>query len=196
MLLGDLLGSNHVATIAEAGLLFAAARDALVGGMIFWVLYMAFEPYLRRRWPATLVSWSRVLLGRVRDPLVGRDLLVGLALGSIGTFLVRALPTPFVVTLAPQLMPSLGGFASLWCSVAITAVGGALSYAFVLNLLMLVLRQRWLALGVFVLALTALLAPGHGGGSLLIAARPAFLFTLVGYTLMTFGLLATIHLIR
>jgi hypothetical protein len=32
---------------------------------------------VRRRWPATLVSWSRLLAGRFRDPLVGRDVLAG-----------------------------------------------------------------------------------------------------------------------
>ena len=37
---------------------------------------------MRRRWPATLVSWSRLLAGGFRDPLVGRDVLFGCLLGS------------------------------------------------------------------------------------------------------------------
>lgn len=41
----------------------------------------ALEPYVRRRWPERLVGWSRLLAGNVRDPLVGRDLLVGIAAG-------------------------------------------------------------------------------------------------------------------
>ena len=44
---------------------------------LLWVLYIALEPYVRRRWPATLVSWSRLLAGGFRDPLVGRDILAG-----------------------------------------------------------------------------------------------------------------------
>ncbi len=53
------------------------AGKALVATAIMWLWYIALEPYVRRRWPHALISWSRVLAGRVRDPLVGRDLLVG-----------------------------------------------------------------------------------------------------------------------
>jgi hypothetical protein len=44
-------------------------------------MYMAFEPYVRRRWPQLLIGWSRVLTGGLKDPLVGRDLLVGCLFG-------------------------------------------------------------------------------------------------------------------
>jgi serine/threonine-protein kinase len=47
----------------------------------------AIEPYARRLWPQFLVSWVRVLEGRFRDPLVGRDLMIGCAAGAIGTLL-------------------------------------------------------------------------------------------------------------
>ncbi|HEV7498794.1 MAG TPA: hypothetical protein VGQ33_02270, partial [Vicinamibacteria bacterium] len=50
-----------------------------------WILYVALEPYVRRQWPETLVSWTRVLAGRHRDPAVGRDLLVGAAIGCAFT---------------------------------------------------------------------------------------------------------------
>ena len=36
----------------------------------YWLYYLALEPYVRRLWPQALISWSRVLAGRVRDPLV------------------------------------------------------------------------------------------------------------------------------
>jgi len=55
----------------------------LLHALIAGLLYVALEPYVRRLWPETLVSWSRLLLGRVRDPLVGRDVLLGMA--AIGT---------------------------------------------------------------------------------------------------------------
>ena len=38
---------------------------------------------MRRRWPATLVSWSRLLAGGLRDPLVGRDVLAGCLIGAV-----------------------------------------------------------------------------------------------------------------
>jgi len=50
-------------------------------GLMTWTLYVALEPHARRRWPQMLVSWSRLLEGRWRDPLIGRDLLVGSAIG-------------------------------------------------------------------------------------------------------------------
>ena len=45
------------------------------------ILYLALEPYVRRQWPETLVSWTRLLAGRYRDSMVARDLLVGGAAG-------------------------------------------------------------------------------------------------------------------
>ena len=54
-----------------------------------WASYTAFEPSGRRIWPTMFVSWNR-LVGvsqrRLADPLVGRSILVGLAVGSLLTF--------------------------------------------------------------------------------------------------------------
>ncbi len=55
-------------------------------GTIVWLLYLALEPIVRRSRPQLIVSWSRLLAGRWGDPLVGRDLLIGSALGlTLGT---------------------------------------------------------------------------------------------------------------
>jgi predicted Ser/Thr protein kinase len=48
-----------------------------------WILYVAIEPYVRRKWPQVLVSWTRLLSGEWQDPLVARDTLVGMACGII-----------------------------------------------------------------------------------------------------------------
>ncbi|HUP60985.1 MAG TPA: serine/threonine-protein kinase [Thermoanaerobaculia bacterium] len=53
-----------------------------------WVGYLALEPFVRRRWPEMLISWSRLLGGNWRDPMIGRDLLIA-AVG--GTSLAIAL---------------------------------------------------------------------------------------------------------
>ena len=53
-----------VVLMAEGVLSFAAGA---------WVIYLAVEPVVRRRWPDTLASWTRLLRGRALDPLVGRD---------------------------------------------------------------------------------------------------------------------------
>jgi hypothetical protein len=57
-----------------------------------WLLYIALEPHLRRVWPETMIGWSRMLAGSLRDPLVGRDVLFGV-LVAIGAALVLALHT-------------------------------------------------------------------------------------------------------
>ncbi|MCA9751866.1 MAG: serine/threonine protein kinase, partial [Gemmatimonadetes bacterium] len=49
----------------------------LLVASLFWAFYLALEPYVRKTMPERLVSWSRLLTGRWRDPLVGRDILVG-----------------------------------------------------------------------------------------------------------------------
>jgi uncharacterized membrane protein len=38
--------------------------EALLVGASAWVLYLAAEPYVRHRWPRTLVGWSRLVGGR------------------------------------------------------------------------------------------------------------------------------------
>jgi hypothetical protein len=44
---------------------------------MIWLFYLAVEPYVRRLWPGTLVAWTRLLEGRLRDPLIGRHILLG-----------------------------------------------------------------------------------------------------------------------
>ena len=90
-------------------------RDAFVTGVIFWVVYMAAEPVVRRRSPATLIAWNRLLEGKLRDPRIGGEVLAGLVLGVVGTFVVDLVPIPFIEPLAPRLAPDLAAFLSLWC---------------------------------------------------------------------------------
>jgi hypothetical protein len=51
--------------------------------------YLAIEPVVRRRWPSTLIAWTRLLSGRPMDPLVGRNVLVGATLGVLGSAAYR-----------------------------------------------------------------------------------------------------------
>jgi hypothetical protein len=60
----------------------SALGDALRKAAIAGLCYLGLEPFLRRRAPEKIISWSRVLAGSFRDPLVGRDVLLGTLLGS------------------------------------------------------------------------------------------------------------------
>jgi hypothetical protein len=55
------------------------AGQALFGGLFGGATYLAIEPFVRRRLPHLLVGSTRVLEGRLADPIVGRDVLAGLA---------------------------------------------------------------------------------------------------------------------
>ena len=63
----------------------------LVWTAFTWLTYIAVEPPIRRLWPQMLFSLARLLAGRVRDPLVGRDVLIGVLGGIVfvGTLIVR-----------------------------------------------------------------------------------------------------------
>ncbi len=58
-----------------------AFADMLMGAALMYLLYLALEPALRARWPQSIVTWSRVLSGRVLDPQVGAHVLSGAAMG-------------------------------------------------------------------------------------------------------------------
>jgi len=76
------------------GLLVMAISTGLFVSGTTWLLYLALEPWVRRRWPQTIISWSRLLTGQLRDPLVGRDILFGTMLGVtwILIFQIRYIP--------------------------------------------------------------------------------------------------------
>lgn len=60
---------------------------ALLFAAISWLAYVAAEPLVRRVSPHSLVSWTRLLAGRWTDPLVGRDILLGVTLGIAGPWI-------------------------------------------------------------------------------------------------------------
>ena len=80
-----ILGAHHALDGDEFQQFRNALSQAMMAACSMGLAYLAIEPHIRRRWPGVLVSWSRLIAGRWRDPLVGRDLLVGLALGTAST---------------------------------------------------------------------------------------------------------------
>ena len=197
-----MLDEHHVADPHEWYLIVSFAGRALVIGGIFWSTYVAFEPYVRRRWPSMIVSWSRLVTGGVRDPLVGRDVLIGCTAGALITCLVLCaymlpswlgrsadrLATPtWHAWLGPSHALSLG------LQLVGNALLGAFTALFVLVLFRLALQRDWLA----VIASAALLAMPD----ILLTKDPAvtaaahFAIYLIGVlVLLRVGLLAVIAL--
>jgi hypothetical protein len=151
--LASMFSADHVWAIGELLILLSALSTALLMAAAGWLLYIGIEPYARRRWPKTLVSWNRLLLGQTRDALVGRDVLIGMTAGSMLTalsftaqILARSQPTvnPSFLTSVRQ---GIGGVFSILSVSLVTAVG-VYVFMFVLRFLT---RRDWIAGTVFVL---------------------------------------------
>lgn len=95
------LEADHFANVvAEQGRFGAAVVRAAAAGALYALLYLAIEPQVRRMRPAMLVTWTRLVAGRLRDPMVGRDLVAGATIGVALTF----------ITYAHYLLPGLAGW--------------------------------------------------------------------------------------
>jgi serine/threonine-protein kinase len=192
-----------VALSTALGAKFAGDLDALVGlgslilsrsllsaGMV-WLGYLALEPHVRRLWPHTIIGWSRLLAGGVRDPLVGRDLLVGtiaaLVVGLLRAGLRMRDPIPRTGHLEPLL--GLRGSLAITLNDQVYAILVGLFSFLGLFLIRLVVRRVWIAaavLVIFTMVGNALSAPSPAVGAVhgLIAGMVPVLI------LLRFGLLA------
>ncbi|HWN82662.1 MAG TPA: protein kinase, partial [Candidatus Udaeobacter sp.] len=81
---GWLFGASHVSDMSsELRLLMGALGPSLFFAGSTYIVYLALEPYVRRRSPQRLISWTRLCAGKFDDPLVGRDVLIGFAAGGV-----------------------------------------------------------------------------------------------------------------
>jgi serine/threonine-protein kinase len=120
------------------------------------MLYMAIEPWVRRQWPKTLISWTRLLAGSWRDPVVGRDILLGVALGVVWmlVFWIRYIPMVHMGA-SPSLGSThalMGGRVALgaWLQQWPQSIQTTLIFFLVLLGLKVLLRREWIAALVFV----------------------------------------------
>jgi predicted Ser/Thr protein kinase len=73
--------SHIVAGFQTFGYFMMTIASGLLWGGVMWMLYLAVEPWIRRNWPQAIISWSRLVSGQLRDAVVGRDILFGVAFG-------------------------------------------------------------------------------------------------------------------
>jgi hypothetical protein len=192
-LLKWLLSAHHVAAAAEEQDLFTAAlSSAAYTGIHYWIFYLALEPWVRRYWPQNLVTWARLLAGKWRDPLVGRDVLFGILLGLVYSLLFQSY---FFANLfhdsGPKGMFHFG--ASTLVEHVDDAAGGALFFFLILFVLRAILRKQWLAGVVFTVIFAALHWAGIGPWY-----APFFLlavWTTLVIVMLRFGLFATMCLV-
>jgi hypothetical protein len=142
------LTASHVPRLSELGLLFDAAGRIGVGAGLLWLAYIAVEPYMRRHWPDSLISWNRLLAGRMRDPLVASHVLAGLVLWFSLANLTSVL-FHFVPIRAPESAQTLNGAGDL-LAFLVKLPGRMLEGMIVFLLLVVVLRllarrRLWIA---------------------------------------------------
>ncbi len=104
-LAAQLLRGAPLARIESGALIAPALGEVLLIGGFAWLLYVAAEPYVRRRWPRPLVGWARLLGGRFADPVVGRDVLLGILVGASTCVLLALIRLPAISVLMPPLPP-------------------------------------------------------------------------------------------
>jgi serine/threonine-protein kinase len=96
------LQASHTLDVGrELDLFFPALADSASTALYYWLIYLALEPYIRRLWPETLISWTRLLSGRFNDRVVGQHLLVGVVAGLFWLILVQ-LPLALFHPSAPR----------------------------------------------------------------------------------------------
>ena len=109
-ILAWVLMSSHSLSVMEFRSLVDGLAVALFWGALVWLYYIALEPFVRRLWPKSLTTWTRLINGRVADPTVGRDILVGAAAGPVLWLLWRS---PQVVPVWFG-MPAQAPFSDYW----------------------------------------------------------------------------------
>jgi serine/threonine-protein kinase len=145
---------HHVASIWEGALVVQAVGFIFVTAALLATFYLALEPYVRRTWPAIILSWSRIVAGTIRDPLVARDVLVGCAAGAVqGLFrILSSLVTDAVTGVPGRFLtpdrPFLGAphiLSELSLRLVISMIT-ALAFLFILFVLRVILRRDWAAI--------------------------------------------------
>ena len=149
-------------SIGTFGMFMVAVCTSVFGGMVVWTVYLALEPYVRRNWPRTLIGWTSAFGGHLRDAVVGRDLLAGVALGTAWVLVIQAAEMwknrLAQAPILPNTTPLAGLRATLGdCATYLPyAVRNALLMLFLLFLLRVVLRKPWLAGVAFACVLASL----------------------------------------
>ena len=129
---------------------FLSGQPLWAAGLL-GVVYLALEPYVRRFWPRRVVTWSRLMARQWRDPLVGRDILLGIAMGVLVRVIQRT-ESVLVATRTHTLVPEMPNLVGLLGAAHVIAqllnqvfndLLNALLAVFAFVLLKILLRREW-----------------------------------------------------
>jgi serine/threonine-protein kinase len=197
-----LISTHHVPVLGDefANFVMALASCSLLSGML-WLVYVALEPYVRRRWPGRIIAWNRLLAGDWRDPLVGRDVLLGAFFGCALMMLgyAQALAPGWMglppISPLPIYLGGLKGFQyvpSLLASQVLNSLLFSATLMFLLLLLTIVTRRERVAVALLGLILVPFF---FGSGSLLLDVSVGAVVSAVTlFVLLRFGMLALVFM--
>lgn len=156
------LGRDSIASTFTAQLIGSPVARGLWLAMVCWLFYTALEPIVRKLWPKAIISWTRLVSGRWRDPLVGGDVLVGLVFGLVMFLAIRlnfALPAwlgkvpPITST---GTLDALRGPRAI-ASTLLTGAGSAITISMLFSMLLIglrvICRRNSIAIGAMVCVL-------------------------------------------
>jgi hypothetical protein len=195
------IGARHYAQIdLERQQALYILPYGMFGAGLLWVFYVALEPFVRRYWPEILISWTRLLGGQTRDPRVGRDLLVGTAVGVALALLNQAFFAIAPLSGRPPVAPRTGNLEFMLGAPAVVsyvlrvvpnALQNALFATFLFVVLRATLRRTWLAVLVSLVVFGLFVMAESNRDWLALTAFFALMFVgaLIA-TLLAFGLVA------
>jgi hypothetical protein len=180
--------------------LFTAWSGKVVEGIAYgvlaaaeaWLLYLALEPHVRRRWPRVLVGWTRLFAGRFRDPQVGRDILIGFAFAAGSRVVLNVLNAALLRLDFPEPRPT----AIHYYETAARAVGEffydpflsvvlGLAFLFLLLVVGVAVKRLWIAVTIIATLIVIIFVPAGAGVAVLVMIVPIIV-------LVRFGLLAAV----
>ena len=193
MAAGRYLATAHSTTSQEIDTFWRVVAVAGINAGLAWVLYLALEPWVRKRWPHTMIGWTRYVAKGIRDPLVGRDLLIGAAAGALFAVTTYIQLACHGASGAPNI-PAFGALTGVRHSVYLltqsicNSLFTSIFLFFVFFVLRVLLRKQWLAAAAFILLTTVVISgPGSNWIDRPFQAAYAALFAFI---LLRFGLLA------
>jgi hypothetical protein len=159
-------------------------------------MYIALEPFVRRRWPGLLTGWSRLLSGAYRDPLIGRDLLFGCGAGVVWALALHLqyplsewFGIPGIRPSTDELSFMAGGRAFIAMNAVYILQGIILSLlvGFIFFLVRVLFRSTWAALAAIALLTVSMLREPFSVAAipmLLAVGVGVFLFFRLGFLAM------------
>jgi predicted Ser/Thr protein kinase len=201
LLLSLIMGTHD--TLAGSWVLVLAMSEGVTAA----IQYLAFEPWVRRLWPHALITWSRVLAGQWRDPVVGRDVMIAVLAAVAINCLSHALYLGFSPSGAPaassvlefdtsqftldQLMGTRFIGSAGFRALALGLISALLMF-FLMFLCRACLRRPWLATLAFVGLFAPLAAVSFSQGDWIGPIVMVLNVVLLVLMMVRFGLLALV----